>query len=83
MKILNNRLFTETKKIIHTLEDEQKAEQDLSAKKSAPISQATNEPLRNSHENELQFDEPAKEEKIVHFCLKTWGYMANILLSLQ
>ena len=57
---------TETKKIIHTLEDEQRAEQDLTTKKSAPISQATNEPLSNSRENELQFEEPAKEEKIVH-----------------
>jgi len=56
---------TETKKIIHTLEDEQKAEQDLSAKKSAPISQVTNAPVDNPN-NELQFDEPARNEKIVH-----------------
>jgi len=56
---------TETKKIIHTLEDEQKAEQDLSAKKSAPISQITNAPVDNPN-NELQFDEPARNEKIVH-----------------
>jgi len=56
---------TETKKIIHTLEDEQKAEQDLSAKKSAPISQVTNAPVDNPN-NELQFDELARNEKIVH-----------------
>ena len=57
---------TETKKIIHTLEDEQKAEQDLTTKKSAPISQVTNAPINHNPENELQFDEPAKDEKIVH-----------------
>ena len=57
---------TETKKIIHTLEDEQKAVQDLSAKKTAPISQVTNSPVIKSAGNQLQLDEPAKEEKIVH-----------------
>ncbi|MCH4824042.1 cell division protein FtsZ [Gramella lutea] len=57
---------TETKKIIHTLEDEQKAEQELTTKKSAPISQVTNAPVNRNPENELQFEEPAKEEKIVH-----------------
>src|SRR5210317_646117 len=41
---------TETKKIIHTLEDEQKAEQDLTTKKSAPINQVTSAPV-----DELQF----------------------------
>ncbi|MCG9970214.1 cell division protein FtsZ [Christiangramia crocea] len=53
---------TETKKIIHTLEDEQKAEHELMSKKSAPISQVTNTPV----ENKLQFDEPEKDRKIVH-----------------
>ncbi|CAL67718.1 cell division protein FtsZ [Christiangramia forsetii] len=57
---------TETKKIIHTLEDEQRAEQDLTAKRSAPISQVTNAPVDDSPKNELQFEEPAKDEKIVH-----------------
>ncbi|MDR5591823.1 cell division protein FtsZ [Christiangramia sp. SM2212] len=52
---------TETKKIIHTLEDEQKAEQDLTTKKSAPINQVTNAPV-----DELQFEEPEEEKKIVH-----------------
>ncbi|MCP9201465.1 cell division protein FtsZ [Gramella sp. GC03-9] len=56
---------TETKKIIHTLEDEQKAEHDLSPK-SAPISKTTNGPIPGQTRNELQFDEPEKEEKIVH-----------------
>ncbi|WP_300434068.1 cell division protein FtsZ [Christiangramia sp.] len=55
---------TETKKIIHTLEDEQKAEQELTTKKSAPISKVTNSPVNPN--NELQFDEPGKDEKIVH-----------------
>ncbi len=57
---------TETKKIIHTLEDEQKAEQDLTTKKTGPISQVTNSPVNKPSENLLQFEEPAKEEKIVH-----------------
>ncbi|HKJ48306.1 MAG TPA: cell division protein FtsZ [Christiangramia sp.] len=52
---------TETKKIIHTLEDEQKAEQDLTTKKSAPINQVTSAPV-----DELQFEEPEEEKKIVH-----------------
>ena len=52
---------TETKKIIHTLEDEQKAEQDLTTKKSASINQVTNSPV-----DELQFKEPEEEKKIVH-----------------
>ncbi|WP_026933610.1 cell division protein FtsZ [Christiangramia echinicola] len=52
---------TETKKIIHTLEDEQKAEQDLTTKKSAPINQVTSAPV-----NELQFEEPEEDKKIVH-----------------
>ncbi|PTX42051.1 cell division protein FtsZ [Christiangramia gaetbulicola] len=57
---------TETKKIIHTLEDEQKAEQDLTTKKTGSVSQVTNSPVMNPSENLLQFEEPAKEEKIVH-----------------
>ncbi|TRO65620.1 cell division protein FtsZ [Christiangramia sabulilitoris] len=57
---------TETKKIIHTLEEEQKAEQDLTTKKTAPISQVTNTPFKPSSANTLQFEEPVKEEKIVH-----------------
>ncbi|QYA25462.1 cell division protein FtsZ [Gramella sp. MT6] len=57
---------TETKKIIHTLEDEQKAEQDLTTKKTGPISQVTNSPVNKPSENLLQFEEPAKEEKIIH-----------------
>ena len=57
---------TETKKIIHTLEDEQRAEQDLMPKKSAPNSKVTGAHVNENSENKLQFDEPAKEEKIVH-----------------
>ena len=57
---------TETKKIIHTLEDEQKAEQELLNKRSAPISQVTNAPVNNNPENELQFEEPEENKKIVH-----------------
>ncbi len=57
---------TETKKIIHTLEDEQKAEQDLSTKKTGSISQVTNSPASQHSDNLLQFEEPVKEEKIVH-----------------
>ncbi len=57
---------TETKKIIHTLEDEQKAEQELMSKKSAPISQVTNAPVDNTPENKSQSEEPKKDEKIVH-----------------
>ncbi|MDX1762118.1 MAG: cell division protein FtsZ, partial [Christiangramia sp.] len=57
---------TETKKIIHTLEDEQKAEQDLSAKSSGSVSQVGNTPMNRPSENQLQFEEPQKEEKIVH-----------------
>ncbi len=57
---------TETKKIIHTLEDEQKAEQDLSAKKTAPITQVTNAPISEPTDNLLQFEEAPKDEKIVH-----------------
>ncbi|GAA4317574.1 cell division protein FtsZ [Pontixanthobacter gangjinensis] len=56
---------TETKKIIHTLEDEQKAEQDLSAKNSGPVSQVS-APMNKPAENQLQFEEPQKEEKIIH-----------------
>lgn len=57
---------TETKKIIHTLEDEQKAEQELMSKKSAPISQVTNAPVNPAPENKLEFDESEKDGKIVH-----------------
>ncbi|MGA8854733.1 MAG: cell division protein FtsZ [Christiangramia sp.] len=57
---------TETKKIIHTLEDEQKAEHDLTTKSSAPFSRVTNAPINPQPENELQFEEPEKDEKIVH-----------------
>ncbi|MDX1542435.1 MAG: cell division protein FtsZ [Christiangramia sp.] len=57
---------TETKKIIHTLEDEQKAEHDLMPKKSAPITEVTNAPVDKSPENKLPFDEPENDGKIVH-----------------
>ncbi|MCM8567881.1 cell division protein FtsZ [Gramella jeungdoensis] len=57
---------TETKKIIHTLEDEQKAEHELMPKKSAPITEVTNEPVDKSPENKLQFEEPENDGKIVH-----------------
>ncbi len=57
---------TETKKIIHTLEDEQKAEQELTTKSSGPVTSVSNSPMQRKPENELQFEEPEKEEKIVH-----------------
>ncbi|MDT0675729.1 cell division protein FtsZ [Autumnicola musiva] len=50
---------TETKKIIHTLEDEQKAEHELSTKKTGYYSPALEEGAETAHE------EP-KENKIVH-----------------
>ena len=58
---------TETKKIIHTLEDEQRAVQDLTTKSSAPIAPVDNSPMNPSFENEIQFEEvPQEEQKIVH-----------------
>ena len=57
---------TETKKIIHTLEDEQRAVHDLSTKKTTSIAQTANSPVNDHSNNELQFEEPAKEGKIIH-----------------
>ncbi len=50
---------TETKKIIHTLEDEQKAEHDLSPKKTASISEVASEPVDDQPEE-------VENKKIVH-----------------
>ena len=58
---------TETKKIIHTLEDEQRAVHDLTTKSSTPIAQVNNSPVNPSFEDEIQFEEvPQAEQKIVH-----------------
>lgn len=53
---------TETKKIIHTLEDEQKAEHDLSNKSTGVIT-ATSKPVAEKPAEETK---PEKDEKIVH-----------------
>ncbi|AVR44087.1 cell division protein FtsZ [Christiangramia fulva] len=53
---------TETKKIIHTLEDEQKAEHDLSNKSTGVIT-ATSKPVSEKPAEEAK---PPKDEKIVH-----------------
>ncbi|MAM19862.1 MAG: cell division protein FtsZ [Christiangramia sp.] len=53
---------TETKKIIHTLEDEQKAEHDLSAKKTGYVAPISSAPVEEKAE---PIQEP-KNEKIVH-----------------
>ncbi|WP_417885920.1 cell division protein FtsZ [Zunongwangia sp.] len=51
---------TETKKIIHTLEDEQKAEHDFSNKRNTGT--VTELPFANDRKDQ----EPKKEEKVVH-----------------
>ncbi|MFV8224879.1 cell division protein FtsZ [Christiangramia aquimixticola] len=56
---------TESKKIIHTLEDEQKAVQELTTKNSGPVAQVPNSPVKPDFATEIPF-EPEKEEKIVH-----------------
>lgn len=53
---------TETRKIIHTLEDEQKAEQELFPQKTAPSSNVRN--TASSHKKEIQPQE--NKDKIVH-----------------
>lgn len=57
---------TETKKIIHTLEDEQRAEHDLTPKRTAPISDNNTSHSSRETENELKFEESDENKKIVH-----------------
>ncbi|APG61229.1 cell division protein FtsZ [Christiangramia salexigens] len=57
---------TETKKIIHTLEDEQRAEHDLSPKQSAPVSEPIQNNVQDSAEPEMKQETQEKESKIVH-----------------
>ncbi len=57
---------TETKKIIHTLEDEQKAEHKLTTKNSGSIIETTSKPVSEEPENEVKTPESENDGKIVH-----------------
>ncbi|MGY5848910.1 cell division protein FtsZ [Salegentibacter sp. F14] len=56
----NEIVNTEAKKIIHTLEDDQRAEQDLNPKRTGGISSV------NSTNPEMQSEDKAPDPKIVH-----------------
>lgn len=57
---------TETKKIIHTLEDEQRAEQELIAKRTGSVSEVSQDRNDDIEDAQIEFEAPKKEEKIVH-----------------
>ncbi|MBK5213421.1 MAG: cell division protein FtsZ [Flavobacteriaceae bacterium] len=70
MEQQNEIVNTETKKIIHTLEDDQKAEQDLTPKATATAVRLPETPLNIKHKTEAPivkhtlFDEVEVEEKL-------------------
>ena len=57
---------TETKRIIHTLEDEQKAEHDLTSKSSGHMAKFSGGPSVHKTGTEANSEEPKAQQKIVH-----------------
>ncbi|MCM4155853.1 cell division protein FtsZ [Gramella sp. AN32] len=57
---------TETKRIIHTLEDEQKAVHDLTSKNSGHFNKFSDRPSENRNDNKQNPEEPKAPQMIVH-----------------
>lgn len=86
----NEIVNTETKKIIHTLEDEQKAEQDLTPKATASPVRLPEKPLNTAQKTEIPvvkhtlFDETEVEEKLpFKGYIKTSELLKNIQVSYE
>ncbi|HPE83073.1 MAG: cell division protein FtsZ [Aequorivita sp.] len=86
----NEIVNTETKKIIHTLEDEQKAEQDLTPKATASPVRLPEKPLNTAQKTEIPvvkhtlFDETEVEEKLpFKGYIKTSELLKNIHVSYE
>ena len=86
----NEIVNTETKKIIHTLEDEQRAEQDLTPKATATSVKLPEQPLKTQPKAEATvvkhtlFDDAEEEEKLpFEGYIKTSELLKNLKVSYE